>query len=428
MADSNLTELLPQVPTPTPPILRISPKPLAAERIDSNKNRRPARGDKEKGAQMRNDFKVALVVVLLAAAAVTPVAHAQYTLTEFVVPDAASTTLFDVNNSGTLVGYSISPSGYASGFIYEGDTLTPLEGPVGSISSHAVGISDDGVVVGNYSTGFEVSLGFIYVGGSYASFSVAGADGTWLRGISPDGRYISGYYYSSAFGTYPGFVYDIVAGSLAQVSRPDSLQTIPQGINSNGLMVGSDTVLLGTFSYDRPGFTYDIATATRTDLSIAGAFKTAFRSIDDAGTLAGWFIDADRRVHGFVGSVASFEQIDFPGADETYVEGSNNAGVLVGGFLAGEVYGAFVATPATVFSLLEDLADDVAGIGPGKSLADKVAAVQAYLEASDEVAACAMLAGLQEHVIAQSGKKIDGETASQLVADAQELMDAIPCQ
>ena len=68
------------------------------------------------------------------------------------------------------------------------------------------------------------------------------------------------------------------------------------------------------------------------------------RSIDDSGLLAGWFEDSGGR-HGFFGSVLSFEQIDFSGADSTTIEGSNNARVLVGGYFIGDVSHAFIATP-----------------------------------------------------------------------------------
>ena len=108
-------------------------------------------------------------------------------------------------------------------------------------------------------------------------------------------------------------------------------------------MVAGGDILSGPPT-TRPGFIYDIASGTRTDQSIDGVIRTAFRSIDDAGLIAGWFLDIDGQ-HGFFGSTSNFEQIDFAGADGTTVEGSNNARYLVGQFFIGDTAHAYIATP-----------------------------------------------------------------------------------
>jgi uncharacterized membrane protein len=290
--------------------------------------------------------------VFAASSLVVTGARADYVLTEVTKPGAASMGLFDINNNGMMVGYSasgIGPTDYSQGFIYDGTSFTTLSGPAGSISNAALGISDGGRVVGNfYSTVIDPSTGelgpssgFIYSGGSYTSFNIAGANDTFLRGISADGRYWSGYYSTAAVAGI-GFVYDSLNGTLSILSAPNSLFTIAQGINSAGMVVGSD--ILSGPPTTRPGFLYDIATGTRTDQSIAGSTRTAYRSIDDAGTLAGWFMDGGGLSHGFVGSNTIYEQIDFTGADSTFVEGSNNAGRLVGSYTVGDFRHAFVAT------------------------------------------------------------------------------------
>jgi hypothetical protein len=112
------------------------------------------------------------------------------------------------------------------------------------------------------------------------------------------------------------------------------------GINSSGILVGSD--IIAGAPTTRPGFTYDIATGTRTDVAIAGASRTALRAIDDSGNVAGWFTDGGGAIHGFVGSVSAYDQIDVAGATSTFVEGSNNGGTLVGNFLTASGGGAFI--------------------------------------------------------------------------------------
>lgn len=283
----------------------------------------------------------------------TGAAHAAYLYTEVVRPGASTTALWDINNSGLMVGYSAAGSGptdYFSSFIYDGSSFTSLTGPAGAISSAALGISDSGIVVGSYyssmtdadgNVGLGPSTGFIYQAGAYTTLTVAGATETVLRGISPDGRYVTGYYGTDT-GTGVGFVYDLLSAAFTTASRPDSLFTIAQGVTNDGIVVGSD--ILSGPPTTRPGFFYDLSTATRTDASIAGASRTALRSLSEDDTLAGWFVDA-AGTHGFVGSLTSFEQIDFAGAVTTYVEGSNDARTLVGTFTTADGRnGTYIAT------------------------------------------------------------------------------------
>jgi hypothetical protein len=301
-----------------------------------------------------NPITKRLATAALALGCLTGSAQAAYVLTEVARPGAAVTQLWDINNLGQMVGYSLSgttATDYAQAFIYDGSSYTTLGGPTGALTSAALGISDGGTVVGSFSdtlvfdpdSGTNVlgpSKGFIYQGGAYTVFSMPGATDTVLRGISPNGRYLTGYYFDAS-GVGIGFVHDTVLNTTTTLSRSNSLFTIAQGVDDNGRVVGSD--LLSGPPTTRPGFEYDPVTGVRTDLTVAGAFRTAIRALTDDGTEAGWFYDATRVQHGFVGSTSSFEQIDFAGADGTYVEGMNNARWLVGGYTVGDNSHAFLA-------------------------------------------------------------------------------------
>jgi hypothetical protein len=76
---------------------------------------------------------------------------------------------------------------------------------------------------------------------------------------------------------------------------------------------------------------------------------------------------------------------------------------------------------------LADLAKAVKGVGPGTSLADKVAAAQAYLAAGDKTDACGTLNAFINEVRAQSGKSIPPSTASSLIASARQVEAVIGC-
>ncbi len=263
-------------------------------------------------------------------------------------PGATSTTLWDANNSGFVAGTSWNElDGVSSAFIYHGGTFTALAGPSGSISTSALGISENGSVVGSFFTSMEIDadgypvygpeLSYIYSAGTYATFAVPGAINTTARAISPDGRYVSGYYASET--TQQAFVLDTLTNAFA-FTGGDGF-TIAQGINNSYRTVGSD---LSFITGERPGFIYDIPTGTRTDVMLPGTTRTAFRAIDNAGVISGWYA-ADGTIHGFTGYPGAFQVIDVSGANATWVEGSNDFGVLVGQYDRDGLTYAFIATP-----------------------------------------------------------------------------------
>jgi hypothetical protein len=79
-------------------------------------------------------------------------------------------------------------------------------------------------------------------------------------------------------------------------------------------------------------------------------------------------------------------------------------------------------------TLLQQLLADVTGVGPGKSLADKVRLAQTYYAVPDIQATCAMLTDFVREIRAQRGKKIPVEVADDLASDAQSIMTAIGCE
>ena len=76
---------------------------------------------------------------------------------------------------------------------------------------------------------------------------------------------------------------------------------------------------------------------------------------------------------------------------------------------------------------LATLHAEVTGVGPGKSLAKKVALARTYYAAKDVQATCAMLNAFENEVEAQSGKTIDHALDAKLLADAHSIEVAIGC-
>ena len=73
------------------------------------------------------------------------------------------------------------------------------------------------------------------------------------------------------------------------------------------------------------------------------------------------------------------------------------------------------------------LAAEVAGLPPGRSLADKVSISQTYHDAGDDTGACEVLSAFVREATALSGKQISPVLATQIVGDAQSLRSALGC-
>jgi len=71
---------------------------------------------------------------------------------------------------------------------------------------------------------------------------------------------------------------------------------------------------------------------------------------------------------------------------------------------------------------------EVTGVGPGKSLADKVTLAQTYYSANDIPNTCSQLTAFGNEVNAQKEKKISPSLAGQIISDAQTIQAAIGCK
>jgi hypothetical protein len=86
-----------------------------------------------------------------------------------------------------------------------------------------------------------------------------------------------------------------------------------------------------------------------------------------------------------------------------------------------------VAVPAGVDALFDALQAAVTGVGPGTSLADKVALAKGYADANDTANACGTLNAFINEVNAQTGKKITPAQAASFIAQAQAIEALLGC-
>ena len=161
---------------------------------------------------------------------------------------------------------------------------------------------------------------------------------------------------------FDGFIYDPVSETFVDIVP--SYQTIAQGINADGEVVGS-AVFTDFVGPPIPCPTTDLVARYGWFRALDGAvtyfsvegLQTSARDITDPGTIAGWFVEEDGTRKGFVAEldgtqcqVLSRDEIvvvQFPGADITFVQGLTNSGVLSGSYqeTATSPLRGFVATP-----------------------------------------------------------------------------------
>ncbi len=165
-------------------------------------------------------------------------AQATYDFKSFQNPGATVTRVLGLNGLGALVGMDDSIPGRHA-FLVFGDSHASLDslGVLGSHTSFARGINNQGDIVGGYAGGDGKEHGFILRQGKLSTLDVPfrTAVGTQLNAINDSGV-IVGVWIDRAF-KGQGFIYE--NGNFSNLQYPGSRDTTPFGVNSKGDIVGN---------------------------------------------------------------------------------------------------------------------------------------------------------------------------------------------
>lgn len=285
---------------------------------------------------MKSVFKVLVALPALLAAFS---ASAAYQIDEFTGLVAPHTLFFGINDRGDIVGQA-GDGTQAYGFVVRGQTVeTIFDASLGNWFS-AQAISNTGVVAVAVSSADRpdaLPWSYLYHDGK---FSLVAEGRLYVRGMSPDGRLLAGL-----CDTGDTCVYDTASQTFLGAANGYHYL---QDVNSSGVVAGSRVVEDPQVGWSIVGATVDLRDGQAQTFQVHQSpyGSTWLRGINDQGDVAGRAYEDDVGMYGFHQSASGVVERIVAGGVGTYVQGLNNAGVIVGYYetLDGGNQ-AFVATP-----------------------------------------------------------------------------------
>jgi uncharacterized membrane protein len=277
-----------------------------------------------------------IAALAIAATASATLATSITLIGQFDYPSTgASTVPRAINNGGLIVGSVDFPDGSAAGFVrLKNGTYTELTDPSGNgLDTQATGINDTGEVVGFYENGgTSAIIGFTLVNGVYSDF--LGAPATCnlqpctadLMDINDNGDVVGGWFPPSsapeqAFAVLGGVFTPITSTLLSNVAAAISIS------NNSALVVGSffDKKLLSH------GFLYIVSGGSIKLVDFPGATQTVIDGVNRRGTIVGRYVDAGGVSHGIALISGKWGTYDFPGANKfTSLDYINDGNIATG--------------------------------------------------------------------------------------------------
>ena len=222
-------------------------------------------------------------------------------------------------------------------------------------------INSSGAIAGSfccsYSSGYDgseaLNHGFSMKGMVFKVAEPRSSLGSFATGIAPNGDVVGGFCPVESGGcssgiAIHGYLFRNSSNSALQIDVPGVLATLAGGINQSGQIVGmgcNTTSCSLSYPIDSQGFLLNQIGGSFTTINYPGALGTAATAINDAGDIVGNYIACQSQssesesfqlpctygqLHGFLLSGGTYTNIDPPGSISTFVGGINNSGEIVG--------------------------------------------------------------------------------------------------
>jgi hypothetical protein len=302
---------------------------------------------------MINVFRL-LAMCTISVAFASSIARAQ-TYKQVDYPGATLTEIIGGPNlEGTSVGVWEDSSAVIHGFSLTARGRFKSFDPPGSTLTVPFFINLQGVIVGEYLDSTSVSRGFILDEGTYKVVNAPGAAGTTLTGINDLGE-ISGFTCSDAACGNTGnlnITHSFLRspkGVFKFFDPPDATSSAAETVSLLGAVVGSYTDTKGELNHG-----YLLFLGKYTTIDFPGALGGTFPSGGNLENhIVGIYYETSSSCsadceHAFLLHHSVFASFDYPevGVQDTFANGINALGVIVGGFVdsSQNVHG-FIRTP-----------------------------------------------------------------------------------
>ena len=281
-----------------------------------------------------------------------PGATAQsYNFTDFDASGSGlNTTVNGISNSGVVVGYYLNTDGTVTNYSGTPPMFDPLN--LSGVAA-ANGINSSGQVVGSDGNGGA----FLLDSNGLTTLPLVDSTETSQQafGISDQGVIVGQFTRSDKVST-SGFVGK--GSSFSPIGPKDSVSTFAQGINNNGLVVGyyGTAADKGVATH---GFLFDTKTSAYTllpDPAVSGLTLTQFLGINDSGEAVGYYQVGENAQYGFLFDTNTnfYTFLNEPNAQTgdatvTQITGITNTGEIAGFYVdANNAQLGFTALPAAV--------------------------------------------------------------------------------
>jgi probable HAF family extracellular repeat protein len=257
--------------------------------------------------------------------------------------DVTFNQLLGINNEGVIAGYFGSG---AAGHPNKGYVLAPPFGQgdfnnenfPGAAQTQVVGLNDNGITVGFFSTmnaanaADDNNIGFWrqddgqYHVVRYPTRNNASPSVNQLLGVNNSGTAVG--FYNDAKGNAHGYAYNLETRRFKLIFVNGATSLTAAGINNGGATAGFYTNAQGNtvaFLQYHHGRTVTIA--------YPGASATQAFGLNDEGEVVGTYTvgTGDNAVtHGFTWMNGTFTTVNYPGASSTTINGVNDEGDIVG--------------------------------------------------------------------------------------------------
>jgi hypothetical protein len=260
-------------------------------------------------------------------------ASTNYSFVNINIPNAAYVEPTAINNSEVVAGYYADANYVTHGFVWQQGTVQTIDYP-GALATAFTGINNHGVLVGTYEddnyTTYSVTYSLVD-----ASWSVLpNIPGGWqeefeIAGINDEGVVIG---CAAEFGIL-SWIWHPDSQTFSYFTAPAASEasTCAYGVNGKRNAVGTFVVAYSSspllFLKDHRDEFTSISLPSNLQGTPLGPF-----GLNNSDTIVGTFFTANfASVSGFIRyRNSSFVVVIQPGADQTYLTGINDFGVLVG--------------------------------------------------------------------------------------------------